>query len=271
MHKLMRWVWPVALLAAVTAARAVGPQAKGDPPQGDPPKKAETSQSPAEQYQALVKEFNDASREFSKLYQEAKTDAEKQKVITEKNPQPQKYAARFLKIAEENPKDPAAADALVWVCSRVFSGPEPARAADILMRDHLQSDKLAGAVAAMGRTPDGEKHLRTILEKNPHRAVQGAACFYLAQNIKSRASRGGNEEMSKEAEALFERVAKDFADVKMGTRPLGPMAEGELFEVRHLSVGKPAPEIEGEDIDGVKFKLSDYRGKVVMLDFWGHW
>jgi peroxiredoxin len=35
--------------------------------------------------------------------------------------------------------------------------------------------------------------------------------------------------------------------------------------------GQPAPEIEGEDIDGKSFKLSDYRGKVVMLDFWGNW
>ena len=38
-----------------------------------------------------------------------------------------------------------------------------------------------------------------------------------------------------------------------------------------LSIGKVAPEIESEDIDGVKFKLSDYRGKVVVLDFWGDW
>jgi predicted Zn finger-like uncharacterized protein len=36
-------------------------------------------------------------------------------------------------------------------------------------------------------------------------------------------------------------------------------------------VGKPAPEITGEDIDGKKFNLSDYKGKVVVLDFWGHW
>ncbi len=32
-----------------------------------------------------------------------------------------------------------------------------------------------------------------------------------------------------------------------------------------------APEITGNDIDGIEFKLSDYRGKVVMLDFWGDW
>ena len=37
------------------------------------------------------------------------------------------------------------------------------------------------------------------------------------------------------------------------------------------SVGQLAPDIAGEDIDGVAFKLSDYRGKVVMLDFWGLW
>ena len=53
-----------------------------------------------------------------------------------------------------------------------------------------------------------------------------------------------------------------------GTEPLGPKGRTELFELRNLAVGKAAPEIEGEDVDGVKFKLSDYRGKVVLLDFW---
>jgi AhpC/TSA family len=36
-------------------------------------------------------------------------------------------------------------------------------------------------------------------------------------------------------------------------------------------VGQVAPEIVAEDLDGQTFKLSDYRGKVVLLDFWGHW
>lgn len=38
-----------------------------------------------------------------------------------------------------------------------------------------------------------------------------------------------------------------------------------------INVGQLVPEIEAEDIDAVKFKLSDYRGKVVVLDFWGDW
>jgi thiol-disulfide isomerase/thioredoxin len=36
--------------------------------------------------------------------------------------------------------------------------------------------------------------------------------------------------------------------------------------------GKPAPEIDANDAQsGTQVKLADYRGKVVVLDFWGHW
>ena len=51
----------------------------------------------------------------------------------------------------------------------------------------------------------------------------------------------------------------------------GELARSAIFEMQNLSVGKIAPDILGEDTDGVKFKLSDYRGKVVMLSFWGTW
>lgn len=32
-----------------------------------------------------------------------------------------------------------------------------------------------------------------------------------------------------------------------------------------------ATEISAEDVDGVRMKLSEFRGQVVMLDFWGFW
>jgi len=56
--------------------------------------------------------------------------------------------------------------------------------------------------------------------------------------------------------------------VKLDSETIADRAKAELFEIRHLSVGKEAQEIEGEDQDGKRFKLSDYRGKVVLLDFW---
>ena len=48
-------------------------------------------------------------------------------------------------------------------------------------------------------------------------------------------------------------------------------AKAMKFDARDLKIGDVAPEIFGVDIDGVPFKLSDYRGKVVVLDFWGDW
>ena len=36
-------------------------------------------------------------------------------------------------------------------------------------------------------------------------------------------------------------------------------------------VGDKVPEISGPDTDGVVFKLSDYKGKVILIDFWGDW
>ena len=32
-------------------------------------------------------------------------------------------------------------------------------------------------------------------------------------------------------------------------------------------IGQPAPSLEGADVEGTTIKLSDYRGKVVVVDF----
>jgi cytochrome oxidase Cu insertion factor (SCO1/SenC/PrrC family) len=48
-------------------------------------------------------------------------------------------------------------------------------------------------------------------------------------------------------------------------------AQVQVHSPADLAIGKVAPEISGVDVDGRKFKLSDYRGKVVVLDFWGDW
>jgi RNA polymerase sigma factor (sigma-70 family) len=52
---------------------------------------------------------------------------------------------------------------------------------------------------------------------------------------------------------------------------LADEARGRLDEMNNLVVGKPAPAIDGVDVEGKPLKLSDYRGKVVVLVFWGSW
>jgi len=79
-----------------------------------------------------------------------------------------------------------------------------------------------------------------------------------------------------EAEALFERALAEYADVSaygyaddLGS--IGEAARTELQSIREFAIGRVAAEIEGEDIDGERFKLSDYRGRVVVLTFSGNW
>ena len=102
------------------------------------------------------------------------------------------------------------------------------------------------------------------MAKSPHKSVRGAAVLTLGERLK----RNGD---SAEAEKLFEQAVAEFSDVKLGTQSVGDRAQNELFEIHNLGIGKTAPEIEGADIDGKPIKLSDYRGKVVVLDFWGYW
>ena len=60
---------------------------------------------------------------------------------------------------------------------------------------------------------------------------------------------------------LVERTHPDLADHSRRAKDM----------VRTLTVGKRAPDISGNDLDGVPFKLSDYRGKVVVLVFSADW
>ena len=77
--------------------------------------------------------------------------------------------------------------------------------------------------------------------------------------------------LQRAGELLLERVVNEFGDVEGRRRKLSTYAAAELFELRRLQVGMIAPEIEGEGIDKKPMKLSDFRGKVVLLDFWGDW
>ena len=80
--------------------------------------------------------------------------------------------------------------------------------------------------------------------------------------------RVGKAKFAEQIETLFERAANEFGDVKNRVGTVGERAKSELYDIRHLGIGKVAPDIEGKDQDGAQFQLSDYRGKVVLLYFW---
>jgi hypothetical protein len=145
------------------------------------------------------------------------------------------------------------------------------------------NEKLFRAVLEKAETPERKANMQIQLAKflkNKAEAVEMIKT--LDENTKKMVEqRVGKEALAKiaaadpakataEAEKLFEAVVKEAGD-KASFAAVKVNAEAELFEMQHLSIGKQPPEIEGDDIDGKKFKLSDYKGKVVVLDFWGNW
>jgi hypothetical protein len=239
--------------------------------------------TPQEQYKALLKEHDDAMKAYQDAFQKATTAEEKRKVREEMYPRPEKLAPRFLELAEKNPKAAVAVEALTWIVTNVRGGPggedNPRAKAIAILKEHVQSDKIGPVCQSLAKGADKEAEdlLRAILEKNTHKSVQGLACLSLAELLKGRAEEMPEsqaeeaEKLRKESEELFERAGAKYGSVKLGSGTVGATAKTELFELRFLSVGKEAPDIVGLDADGKKFKLSDYRGKVVLLDFWGNW
>jgi len=67
------------------------------------------------------------------------------------------------------------------------------------------------------------------------------------------------------------RVLDHFAALATQYPTDAPILDRAQRIIRRLGVGKVAPEITGRDLDGVPFKLSDYRGRVVVLTFSGEW
>jgi len=69
---------------------------------------------------------------------------------------------------------------------------------------------------------------------------------------------------------LKEAIIKS-ADVRVGEVTVAKIAEDELYKIMKLSKGRVAPEIKGIDSSMRPMRLSQFRGKVVMLVFWSSW
>ena len=182
------------------------------------------------------------------------------------------------------------------------------RALEILARGHLDDprvQKLCLESVMHDLSVPAERFLRTVLSQGPTREARGYACLSLARYLAGKRSvaqdpwfdrpakrpfdsynvarldpsfleyiHGADRQaLYEESERLFERTIAEFGDLRSPRRaqPLDQIAKSSLYELRNLSLGRIAPDIDGKDVDGVTFKLSDYRGKVVVLTFSGNW
>ena len=147
------------------------------------------------------------------------------------------------------------------------------RAMGRLLTDFGDKDELAPALMRLSRAPKSkstEKFLRDVAEQSTNDQVKGMAHYILAKYLISHSPDDSEKEIASMLESVMEDYGDEIYSEARGTT-LNSVAKTELFAFQNLRIGKMVPEIEGEDIDGKSFKLSDYRGKVVLIDFWGDW
>ncbi len=259
------------------ASQAPAEPARAKPGDQPLPARGQEPVPAADQYRALIDEHRQALKEADAVFFKAQTAEERQKIRTDFKQVRDKLIGRFLALAEKHPRDKEAIAAVFFVLHPDSQAErrDADRAVELILKDHVASNHTywLGSLLRMFAELDfaiAEKPLRTVLAKNPHPSMQAQACLSLGQLLADRAEASTPEQAARlfgEAEELLERVVTRYAAVK----EVAEKAKSELYVVRHLTVGKVMPDIKGKDSADKDLKLSDYRGKVVVLTFWAGW
>jgi peroxiredoxin len=214
------------------------------------------------QLNSLIQEFLKAQKEARAALRDAKSDAER-KAAEAKMPKEADYLPRIHQLVAGQ-DDAVAAEALAFAVFGLRTKDE--KVFEALTARFVKTENIRRFVQmAMTGAPDTAiPILESVVESNPSKELKGLACFALG----AIASEKDGDAAAKEAEKHFTRVGKEFADVKAGRQTIGEMAKASLFELRHLRVGMTAPPTESKNLKGETVRLSDFQGKVVVLDFW---
>lgn len=262
---------------------------------------ASGSASLADEIGAITAQFDAAEREFYAKLEGLEDEAAVGRMYAESYPKVEGYLSRMQAALAGHESEPAAAAGLAWVVQHAegAQGPAARKAAlDALLAHHLASPELPGVVQSLAwsMSDDDGAFLERVSREAPGRDVKGQALFSLARwtllqskrrpTLSARPKPDGEppapvhdaapllaqkQEQARQAEELLVRVQDEYGDVRSGKRTLADDAGAYLFELRNLAIGMTAPDIEGTDVEGQAFRLSEYRGKVVVLDFWGFW
>lgn len=178
------------------------------------------------------------------------------------------YAPRFLAAAQRVHGTAAAVPLLQWVALHGGLAKETGTAIEALLADHLTDPALASVADRLPHlitygTVTAEP-LQRLLAASLHPEVEARARFASASLTFARLDASREELMT-----ARENLGKAFDLTK--DKALAARATSMATDDRSLAVGSVGPEIAGFDLDGAPFRLSDYRGKVVVLDFWGDW
>ena len=197
------------------------------------------------------------------------------------------FVDRAWKIYDSHEGEPEEFDALVEVMKLSLGNYSSSNetldshwrnAAAKLFASFLDDDRMAQFAASVMAPKKMEREAKSYHQdlKSKSKSVSVQAAFAYADLAPEvQAALDGQLDAAKE-KATLDRLAAfraRYAERKDAQRgqTYGSLIDDTTFAIQNLKVGGTAPEIAASDLDGVAFKLSDYRGKVVLLDFWGYW
>jgi thiol-disulfide isomerase/thioredoxin len=206
------------------------------------------------QLNQLNADFKKVLGDLGQKYSLSKSEDEKEKIFDQYFEAAIDYAIKFNAFAEANASDPTSKEATT-MCSQ-------------LLAMASGQAKSAGAGAKF----------RELMTNAKSKDVQGMATVALGGNLLLQyekayqtKDKAATAKLADEAESMLKQAKTKYGDLPAPRGTIGSQADDLLDLLQHRSVGKNAAEITGEDIDSKKFKLSDYKGKVVVLYFWGSW
>ncbi len=224
---------------------------------------------------AAIEAWEALESDFNAGMENADTTEEYTEVINTLKP-------RYEALADEFWGTKAGFNAKMWLMQSGTNGMEDAErdafteeALDALFTEYHRSEHIAKLTSYYGDFPE-ERQL-WMREGSPHATVKAATIYYLARDAESQMMYGGDEvdadAMMAQRKTNLDLLVSVYHDTPLRDTTYGVMAEAMLnaHDLSELAIGQKAPEIIGTDVDGNEMKLSDYLGKVLVIDFWGDW
>ena len=266
MSRILSWAAPALLATALVAQQ--------EPPPTSPPPAA--SGTAAERFAALQAEQKKLISDWQAKAKEAQAAAKEAQAAGKAVPA-MPMRPDFSPLVEQAAaaaKDFAGTDDAVQFLVYVVrnSGRDFGKAAaamETLADQHLDSAGTAALAPMFGSLQhlvgkDKAPALLAKFAKSDNADMRGWIAFaQLGSAIEKEPLDG---DVYKDAKGKLQQAAELASDKRLKHQI------SEAIEIREkFGIGNVAPDIEGTDLDGVAFKLSDYKGKVVFLDFWGDW
>lgn len=179
----------------------------------------------------------------------------------------EKTAKKLNEKLDEDPNDQTKYKVISWIADN-WGSPEIKKGSlEFLKANYLNDLKIIPIVKIMFLTnvPEQLDFLQYIFQNSEVKEIRAMALYCFTRAIRDDPSKLA------EHEAARKHLIREYSDHMLGKRSIGDILTKKETAANRIAVGKQAPKLIGKDVNGKEIKLSDYRGQIVLIDFWGHW